>query len=175
MEKMLEEDQKLLNWWMSLDEIELFKKNDLIRVEYDFSGNTPRFKVYCLEKDKFKRELLVKLAIAYIQCPIEIKRLIDLESIEINDKLFEKSKFYVGQNRNYRCCELEQLLIEITNMYYNCQYDKSFICSYIDAYMSKAEAIKLKTMLLGMNKKQYYYSAPKKDWWDNMCETIFGF
>lgn len=174
MEKMLSAEKE--KYWNSLESVELFIENNVVRAEYLTENGERKFRVLVRWENEKEREMIRKLAIAYIRLPIVVKRTIPMNIVGLDESLFMKSKFYVGEGRNYWCCALEQFLIELTNFYYNGTGDLSFISAFIDNYIEENERENLLNMFLKLKRKVHQYcSKDERDWLDNMCETIFGF
>lgn len=82
MEKMLSAEKE--KYWNSLESVELFIENNVARAEYLTENGERKFRVLVRWENEKEREMIRKLAIAYIRLPIVVKRTIPMNIVGLD-------------------------------------------------------------------------------------------
>ena len=116
--------------WYALPTPEIFAPNKLIRYEF----------VEQLDDDIISSrddhgDELIELAKVYMNLPDNIKRVIPIHGLTIDETLFEPSKIYVGKEGNTKIGAIQRYLTTLNWLFHGKTYDMSFIDLYLQHYV----------------------------------------
>ena len=117
--------------WYALPTPEIFAPNKLIRYEF-----VKKIDDYIISSnDEQHGDELIKLAKVYMNLPDNIKRVIPIHGLTIDETLFEPSKIYVGKEGNTKRGAIQRYLKTLNWLFHGKTYDMSFIDLYLQNYV----------------------------------------
>ena len=118
--------------WYALPTPEILAPNEIIRYEY-----VKEIKNYVITVvNGYEHETEIRrLVNVYFSLPDNLRRVIPMHGLKIDDSLFEPSKIYVGKNGNTKIGAIERYLRTLNTLFYGKNSDMSFIDLYLQHYV----------------------------------------